>query len=162
MQISIIAAMAKDYVIGHQGTMPWHLPADLAHFKQLTLNKPIIMGRKTFESIGRPLPQRRNLVISRQADWQTEGTEGFDSLASALTSCQDAEEVMIIGGGMLYQQALPLANTLYLTYIDADLPGDTHFPAWAEGDWQLCEQHSHPADTNNPYAYQFVTLTRND
>jgi len=160
MLLSLIAAMAKDRVIGKDNAMPWHLPADLRHFKAVTLGKPVVMGRRTFESIGRPLPGRRNLVISRNPQWQVEGVEVASSLEAALALLADCDEVMIIGGGQLYTEALPRADRLYLTYIDAQLSGDTHFPDYMPLGWQELERTRHPADEKNAYACEFVTLSR--
>lgn len=152
--------MARDRVIGKDNTMPWHLPADLRHFKAITLGKPVVMGRRTFESIGRPLPGRRNLVVSRNPGWQAEGVERVASLQQALARVAGAEEVMIIGGGQLYAEALPLADCLYLTHIDLVVAGDTRFPAYAQLGWQRVSQECHAADERNPYPYCFETLLR--
>ncbi|WP_406666032.1 type 3 dihydrofolate reductase [Gallaecimonas sp. GXIMD1310] len=161
MQLALIAAMAEDRIIGRDNTMPWHLPADLKHFKAVTLGKPVLMGRKTFESIGRPLPGRRNLVITRQRQFHPEGVEVFSSLSAALASCQDAAEVMVIGGGQIYTEALPLADRLYLTFIAAKITGDTRFPDWQEyGSWKKTEENRLPADKANGYALHFVTFER--
>jgi dihydrofolate reductase len=160
MLLSLIAAMAKDRVIGKDNAMPWHLPADLRHFKAVTLGKPVVMGRRTFESIGRPLPGRRNVVVSRNAQWRVEGVEVAASLEAALELLADCDEVMIIGGGQLYTEALPRADRLYLTYIDAQLSGDTHFPDYMPLGWQELERARHPADEKNAYACEFVTLSR--
>ncbi|ANB68623.1 diacylglycerol kinase [Aeromonas veronii] len=157
MKISMIAAMAHDRVIGKDNQMPWHLPADLAHFKRVTLGKPVLMGRKTFESIGRPLPGRRNLVISRNPDYQVEGIEVVGSVeaALALLAGSSVEELMVIGGGHLYAEMLPSADCLYLTQIDLAVEGDTRFPAFDDGQWQRIECESHPADEKNPHPYSF-------
>ena len=157
MKISMIAAMAHDRVIGKDNQMPWHLPADLAHFKRVTLGKPVLMGRKTFESIGRPLPGRRNLVISRNPDYQAEGIEVVGSVeaALALLAGSSVEELMVIGGGHLYAEMLPSADCLYLTQIDLAVEGDTRFPAFDDGQWQRIECESHPADEKNPHPYSF-------
>ena len=162
MKISMIAAMAHDRVIGKDNQMPWHLPADLAHFKRITLGKPILMGRKTFESIGRPLPGRRNLVISRNPDYQAEGIEVVGSVeaALALLAGSSVEELMVIGGGHLYAEMLPSADCLYLTRIDLAVEGDTRFPAFDDGQWQRIECESHPADEKNPHPYSFETWQR--
>lgn len=127
MLISLVAAMAANRVIGKDNQMPWHLPADLKHFKAVTLGKPVVMGRKTFESIGRVLPGRRNLVISRTPPADSRGAEWVNSLAQALELLQGHDEVMIIGGGEIYRQALPLAQRLYLTDIDLTTEGDAFF-----------------------------------
>ncbi|MCC0091024.1 type 3 dihydrofolate reductase [Aeromonas veronii] len=162
MKISMIAAMAHDRVIGKDNQMPWHLPADLAHFKRITLGKPILMGRKTFESIGRPLPGRRNLVISRNPDYQAEGIEVVGSVeaALALLAGSSVEELMVIGGGHLYAEMLPSADCLYLTRIDLAVEGDTRFPAFDDGQWQRIECESHPADEKNPHPYSFEIWQR--
>jgi dihydrofolate reductase len=161
MKIAMIAAMANNRVIGLDSDMPWHLPDDLKFFKANTSGKPVIMGRKTFESIGsRPLPKRPNLVISRNAELSISGVQVFQSVEMALATLQDAEEVIIMGGGQIYQQMLPLADKLYLTMIDADLKGDTQFPDWTEFQWNEIERVSHPVDERHAYAFEFVTLVR--
>ncbi|UWH29119.1 type 3 dihydrofolate reductase [Aeromonas veronii] len=162
MKISMIAAMAHDRVIGKDNQMPWHLPADLAHFKRVTLGKPVLMGRKTFESIGRPLPGRRNLVISRNPGYQAEGIEVVGSVeaALALLAGSSVEELMVIGGGHLYAEMLPSADCLYLTRIDLAVEGDTRFPAFDDGQWQRIECESHPADEKNPHPYSFEIWQR--
>ncbi|BBR40936.1 dihydrofolate reductase [Aeromonas veronii] len=162
MKISMIAAMAHDRVIGKDNQMPWHLPADLAHFKRVTLGKPVLMGRKTFESIGRPLPGRRNLVISRNPGYQAEGIEVVGSVeaARALLASSAVEELMVIGGGHLYAEMLPSADRLYLTQIDLAVEGDTRFPAFDDGQWQRIDCESHPADEKNPHPYRFETWQR--
>ncbi|QWL57080.1 type 3 dihydrofolate reductase [Aeromonas jandaei] len=162
MKISMIAAMAHDRVIGKDNQMPWHMPADLAHFKRVTLGKPVLMGRKTFESIGRPLPGRRNLVISRNPDYQADGIEVVGSVEAALALLADNEvaEVMVIGGGHLYAELLPKADCLYLTRIDLAVEGDTRFPAFDDGQWQRIDCESHSADEKNPHPYSFETWLR--
>ncbi|MFM5587010.1 type 3 dihydrofolate reductase [Aeromonas media] len=163
MHISMIAAMAHDRVIGLDNQMPWHLPADLAHFKRVTLGKPVLMGRKTFESIGRPLPGRRNLVISRNPDYRAEGVEVVDSVEAALAllaSGEKVDELMVIGGGHLYGQLLPKADCLYLTRIDLAVAGDTRFPAFDESDWVRTESDPHQPDEKNPHPYCFETWRR--
>lgn len=134
MIISLIAALAADRVIGMENAMPWHLPADLAWFKRNTLNKPVIMGRKTFESIGRPLPGRLNIVISSQPGTDDRVTWAT-SIDDALALAGDAEEVMVMGGGRVYKQFLDRANRMYLTHIDAEVGGDTHFPDYEPDEW---------------------------
>ncbi|WP_234399195.1 MULTISPECIES: type 3 dihydrofolate reductase [unclassified Pseudoalteromonas] len=161
MKISMIAAMAHNRVIGKDNDMPWHLPADLKHFKQVTLGKPVIMGRKTLESIGRALPGRRNIVISRNGDYQFAGAETATSVEQALSMVEGVEEVMIIGGGNIYSQCLPLCHTLYLTFIDLDVSGDTCFPDYeAVGPWHCIEREQHGQDETNPHNYEFVTLSK--
>ena len=160
MLISLIVAMANHRVIGRDNEMPWHMPADLRHFKAVTLGKPVVMGRRTFESIGRPLPGRRNLVISRNPEWQAAGVEVAPALDAALALLADYDEVMIIGGGQLYAEALSRADRLYLTHIDLDVEGDTFFPDYTGYKWQQIELSCHSADEKNPYAYRFETLQR--
>ncbi|AAO09178.1 TPA: type 3 dihydrofolate reductase [Vibrio vulnificus] len=159
MIISMIAAMAKQRIIGKDNQMPWHLPADFAWFKRCTMGKPIVMGRKTYDSIGRPLPGRLNIVISRDESLVIEGVTMANSIAHALALAGDADEVMIIGGGSIYAECLPKADKLYLTFIDATIDGDTQFPDWGE---QWCESHRehYSADEKNRYAMDFVILER--
>ena len=162
MKIAMIAAMAKGRVIGRDNQMPWHLPADLKHFKAVTLGKPVLMGRKTFQSIGRPLPGRRNMVVSRATPDDKQGVEWFSTVEQALATASDSAEVMIIGGGEIYRQCLSLADTLYLTEIELSVDGDAYFPDYqAAGNWQLASEEYHPADAVNPYPYRFITLQRN-
>ena len=165
MILSVIVAMAHNRVIGLNNQMPWHLPADLAWFKKNTLNKPVIMGRKTFESIGRPLPNRHNIVISRQIesiDNKISNVSWVKSIdeAISLAQAQQPDEVFIIGGGNIYQQVLPLIDRLYLTHIDAELQGDTYFPDYLPEQWQVIYQQDHQADEKNSYPYQFEILQR--
>lgn len=160
MKISLIAAMADDRIIGQDNQMPWHLPADFAWFKAQTLGKPVIMGRHTFVSIGRPLPGRRNIVLSRQCG-DDPRVEWCSSLEQALALVAGVEEVMIIGGGHVYQQALPLATHLYLTLIDAEVNGDTRFPDWqATGEWHETFREERPADSANAYRCAFTIWER--
>lgn len=155
-KISLIAAMAKHRVIGYQNRLPWRLPADMKWFKQHTIGKPIVMGRKTWESIGKPLPGRKNIVITRQKNYQAPGCKVIANLKKVNEVVEDAEEIMIIGGAKLYEQALPLANKLYLTFIDQEFKGDTFFPEVDMADWKLVFQQSHLPDEQNPYPYQFL------
>lgn len=160
MRINLIVAMAKNRVIGIDNKMPWHLPADFAWFKRNTLGHPVIMGRKTFESIGRPLPGRRNLVISRNANWHSDGCEVSGSLAEAFNRCKDNESVFVIGGATLYNEALPLANSIYLTEVDASPNGDTWFPLLDTRQWQERSREHRAADEKNAFAMDFVILDR--
>ena len=161
----MIAAHAQNRVIGLNNQMPWHLPADLKHFKAKTLGKPIIMGRKTWDSLGRPLPGRLNLVISRQDDLTLEGAEVFSDLtqararAEAWAQEQGVDEVMLIGGGQLYAQALADADKLYITRIDLCVQGDAFFPEYGDANWQRVESAEHPAIDELP-AYTFETWVR--
>jgi len=158
--LSLIAAMTRDHVIGLDGDMPWHLPADLAHFKRLTSGKPIIMGRKTFDSIGRPLPKRRNIVITRNPDWSNEGVEVAHSLEAAIELTKQEDETMIIGGATLYNASLSAAHRLYITWIDAKVSGDTHFPNWSESQFSMVSEEFRSSDEKNPYDLTFCTYHR--
>ncbi|MFM2486739.1 type 3 dihydrofolate reductase [Celerinatantimonas yamalensis] len=162
MFISMIAAMAKNRVIGRDNQMPWHLPADLQHFKQTTLGKPILMGRRTYESIGRALPGRRNYVLTRDSHWQAADVTTVGQLQQAIAIEQQhgSSELVIIGGGQLYQRYLPQVKRLYLTLIDLDVDGDTHFPDYQSGDWSISTQTQYYADERNPYNYLFMQLER--
>ena len=163
MIISMVAAMAANRVIGKDNKMPWHLPADLRHFKQVTIGKPVVMGRKTFESIGRVLPGRQNIVISRSVPDNTRGAVWVNSLQQAFSLLQGQAEVMVIGGGEIYQQCLPLAQRLYLTEIELLTEGDAYFPDYLRvAQWQLSAEVLLPADEDNPYNCRFITLDRVD
>ena len=157
--ISLIAALAADRIIGMENAMPWDLPADLAWFKRNTLKKPVIMGRLTFESIGRPLPGRLNIVVSSKPG-TTEGVTWVTSLDEALQAAGDAEEIMVIGGGRVYEQMLKRAVRLYLTHIDAEVEGDTQFPDYEPDEWQSTFSEFHDADEQNSHSYCFVILDR--
>lgn len=158
--LSLIVAMAENGVIGRDGDLPWHLPADLAHFKAMTLGKPIIMGRRTWDEVGKPLPGRRNIVISRQADFSAPGAEVVASLDQALDLTRDAPEVMIIGGAQIYAQALPIADCLYRTLVCGTPDGDTVFPPVDWSQWQLVEESTHPADERHAYALRMQRFER--
>ncbi|MGI3096525.1 type 3 dihydrofolate reductase [Vibrio diabolicus] len=159
MIISMIAAMADNRIIGKDNQMPWHLPADFAWFKRCTMGKPVVMGRKTYESIGRPLPGRLNIVISRDETLKIEGVTTVRSIEQALDVAGDVEEVMIIGGGAIYAACLPMANKLYVTHIEAAIDGDTQFPDWGE---QFKETYSetYQADEKNAYNMRFTVLEK--
>ncbi len=159
-KIALIAALSKNQVIGKDNQLPWNLPNDLQHFKSLTLNKPVVMGRKTFDSIGRPLPKRRNVVITHQTEWQMNGCEVFHSIDVALTALQDETEIMIIGGATLYQQTIAKADILYLTVVDATIEGDAFFPDWNSDEWKILSEEKHSADDRHAFAYTFLTLAR--
>ena len=166
MKIAMIAAMAKDRIIGADNDMPWHLPADLKHFKAVTLGKPVIMGRRTFESIGRALPGRPNIIISRQLGFNVPDNVTVvgspdEALNLAATMVAGDDEVMVIGGGKIYEIFLSQADVLYLTHIDLDVAGDTRFPDYdAEGAWQEVWAESHTADEKNPHNYRFTKLAK--
>lgn len=170
-KISMIAAMANGRIIGADNAMPWHLPADLKHFKKITMGKPVVMGRKTYQSIGRALPNRKNIVISR-SQFSCDDASVVPSIDEALQMAQqvleqastienEQREIMIIGGGAIYEQCLPLAERLYLTFIDLDIKGDTEFPDYEQAaEWVTINKMHHTSDANNPFNYQFVTLER--
>ncbi len=159
-RLSIIAAMDQNRLIGTDNRLPWHLPADLAFFKRTTMGKPIVMGRKTWESIGRPLPGRQNIVVTRNANLEAAGCDLADSIDSAIELAGDVEEIMLIGGAGLYAQGLPLASRLYLTLIHHRFPeGDAWFPEPGDA-WRETERQDFAPDQDNPYPYSFVKFVR--
>ena len=167
MQLALVVAVADNGVIGRDGALPWHLPEDLKHFKARTMGKPIIMGRRTFESIGRALPGRRNLVVSSQAREKgraaaVAGIEWAASLAEAIALCAGAAEVCVIGGAALYADALPLAGLVYLTRVHGSPDGDVRLPELAAMHWREIERQEHAADARHAFAMSFLTLQRVD
>jgi dihydrofolate reductase len=160
MRIALIAALARNGVIGRDNQLPWRLSADLQRFKHLTMGKPIVMGRKTWASLGRPLPGRRNIVVTRDTSFRADGCVVVHSIDAALDAAADSEEVMIIGGAELYAQALPRADRLYLTEVRADVDGDVCFPQIESADWIEVERRSCQADEKNEYDVDFVVLDR--
>ncbi len=160
MKISLIAAMADNGVIGRNNRLPWRLSADLQRFKALTMGKPIVMGRKTWESIGRPLPGRTNIVVTRDVGYRAEGCVVVHSIDQALEVAAGSDEVMVIGGANLYRQLLDRADRLYLTQVRADVEGDAWFPDFDRAQWREVERESHSRDEKNEYDYAFVTLER--
>jgi len=160
VKISLIVAAATNNVIGRDGGLPWHLSEDLKRFKRITTGKPIIMGRLTHESIGKPLPDRRNIVISSREGLEIEGCEIVATPDAALALVADAEEVMIIGGGKVYEQVLPMADRIYMTRVDAIPDGDTFFPEINNEEWQVVEQENISADKSGELGYSFITLDR--
>ena len=158
--ISIIVAASTNNVIGTQGNLPWRLSDDLKRFKKITMGKPIIMGRLTHESIGRPLPGRQNIVITRQRDYVAEGCEVVESAAAALAVAGEVSENMIIGGSEIYTLFLPLANRIYLTRVLADVQGDAYFPALDADEWNLSVHEQHEADESNAFDFSFETWDR--
>jgi len=158
--ISIIVAIGNNRVIGVNDKLPWDLPADLRHFLQMTMGKPVIMGQKTFESIGKPLPGRTNIILTREKDFSPPGCIVAYSIEEALAACGEFEEVMIAGGVSIYGQFLPLANRMYLTLIEGDFEGDAYFPEFDWNDWNEVERVENQPDQENPYKYTFVTLER--
>ena len=153
-RLSLIAAVAANGVIGSDNALPWRLPEDLKRFKALTLGHPVIMGRKTYESIGRPLPGRRNIVVTRNAAYQTDGCEVVASLAAALAACQGgSDEIFVIGGAQIYAEALPLAQRLYLTEIRRAFEGDARFPDWDRAAWKEVAREAHRTEDGLEYGF---------
>jgi dihydrofolate reductase len=164
MDLVFVVARARNGVIGRDGAMPWHLPADLKRFKRITVGKPIIMGRKTFESIGKPLPGRQNIVLTRDADWHADGVTVVPNLAEAVAAAgldprARADGIMVIGGAQIYAEALPSATRIELTEIDAEPEGDTFLPAFDPARWHETARETHPAEGDQP-GFAFVTLVR--
>lgn len=162
MQVSIIVAMANNNAIGKDNKMPWHLPADLKHFRQLTTGHYIIMGRKTYESIGKPLPNRTSVIITRNTDYKAEGGVVVESIEEALEKAKGAgeKEVFIIGGAQIYEQTISMANRIYLTKIDADFEADTFFPKLSKEWKEAGKKEVFSPDEKNAYTYSFLTLER--
>jgi len=157
--LTLIAAMGKNRAIGLEGRMPWHLPAELQHFKKATMGKSIVMGRKTWQAIGRPLPGRQNIVISRNPGFHAEGVDLAASLEDA-AAMSNSDEVMIIGGGQLYALALPLAQRMVLTLIDIEPEADTWFPEWDDKEWSQTSEDHFPIGDDNKLAYRIIELSR--
>ena len=160
MIISLIVAMDRQGVIGAHGALPWRLSGDLRHFKAITMGKPLIMGRKTHESIGRPLPGRQNIVLTRQQDYTAPGCDICHDAEQALAACTGAEEAMVMGGAALYEQFLPRAERIYLTRVQAEVDGDTWFPPFDESAWHEVERRDQPADERNEYPCSFLLLEK--
>ncbi len=160
MIISLIVAMDRNRIIGLDYSLPWRLPADLKYFKAITMGKPIIMGRKTHDSIGRPLPGRENVVLSREAGYQTQGCTVLSSLEEVYKRFADTGEIMIMGGADLYEQTLDTAKRIYLTEVHAEVEGDTYFPEFDREIWEETSRQDFKADEKNQYDYSFVILER--
>jgi dihydrofolate reductase len=158
--LSIIVAVADNGVIGSGNQLPWRLPDDLKRFKALSLGKPVVMGRKTYDSIGRPLPGRLNIIVSRKLDLQIAGCQVVSSLAEAIAAAGSAPEIIIVGGADIYRQVLPQVATIHLTRVHADIPGDVLFPKLAENEWREVATEYHPADERHAHAFTFSTLAR--
>ena len=160
--ISAIAAMDENYVIGYKNQLPWYLPADLQHFKNITSGHPVLMGRKTFESIGKPLPNRTNIIMTRDASFRAEGCITVTSIQQALAvaSKENKKEIFVIGGAQIYAQLLPYIQRIYLTVIHDQFEGDTFFPELVDGEWEEIENTPHMPDGDNAFAYSFITLER--
>ena len=159
-QLSFVVAMDRNRLIGSDNSIPWRLPADLAFFKRTTMGHPIVMGRKTYESIGKPLPGRRNIVVTRNPRYSAEGCEVVHDIDTALAICADDDEIMNIGGATLYEQTMDRATTMYITEIHHDFSGDTWFPEFSEDDWKVVDRQDFSADERNPYDYSFVKFVR--
>ena len=159
-KISLIVAVAKNGIIGTGGTMPWHITEDFAHFKAVTLGHSVVMGRKTYESIGRPLPRRRNIVITRNAELSIEGCEMASSLEGALAMCAGEEEVFVIGGGEIYRQAMPLADKLYITHVGVEVEGDTRFPEIDPTIWREVSREDFERGKDFEHPFSFVDYER--
>jgi len=161
MIISLIAAMDSNRLIGSDNGLPWHLPADFKHFKEVTMGKPVVMGRKTFESIGRPLPGRKNIVISRSG-FTAEGVVTVDSVDGAIDEVSDAEEIMVIGGANIYGQLIDKADYMYLTFVDAKCEGDAWFPEISPMEWQVESESFYNQDEKNKYNFKIVKYARKE
>ncbi len=159
-KVSIIAAMAENRVIGRDNALPWRLPADLQHFKALTVGKPIIMGRKTWESLPGLLPDRPHIVVTNNQQYRATGCSVVNSLDAALDAAGEVPEIMVVGGALLYQQSLPLAQRIYLTLVHTVVEGDALFPELDLDVWHEQGREQHPSDDKNPYAYTFLTMQR--
>ncbi|OGY58807.1 MAG: dihydrofolate reductase [Candidatus Colwellbacteria bacterium RIFCSPHIGHO2_12_FULL_43_12] len=160
MIISIIAALDNNNLIGKKNGLPWYLPADLKHFKEKTLGKPVVMGKTTYESIGKLLPERTNIILSRDANFKVSGARVVKSVEEALEVAKGFPEVMIIGGASIYKQFLPLAQKLYLTRVYNDFEGDIYFPEFNLDEWQETERLDYKAHDKNLYDYSFLTFSR--
>jgi len=160
MTISIIAAVGNNRVIGNKNSLPWHLPADMEYFRKNTFGKPIIMGSKTFESIGKSLPSRKNIILSDDIDYKAPSCLVVHSIEEALKEAEGNDEVMIVGGASIYKQFLPLANRMYLTFIHHNFEGDSFFPEYDLREWKEIKRIDNQADKNNPYPYSFVVFEK--
>lgn len=160
MNLSIIVAFDRNRLIGKNNLLPWHLPADLKHFRTLTMGHHMIMGRRTFESIGKPLPGRVSVVITRQKGLEIPGCIVVNNFDEAIKSCGTQEEVFIIGGAEIFKCTMPVASKLYVTQIDHAFEGDTWFPEISSSEWRQISAEFHPADEKNPWPYSFITYTR--
>jgi dihydrofolate reductase len=158
--VSIIVAVSKNGIIGAGGQMPWHIGEDLRMFRRVTTGHPVVMGRRTFESLGRPLPGRTNVVVTRNASWTADGVSTASSLEQALGMFPSTEEIFVIGGGEIYAQALPLAGRLYITHIDAEWEGDVRFPQWDATQWRLVSSEPHARGIDFPHPFEFRLYER--
>ena len=160
-EVVLVAALGRDFAIGKDNTLPWHLPADLKRFKALTLGHPLLMGRRTAESLGRALPGRRNLVLTRSGEVPFAGMEAMSSLDAAMCAVDDAESLCVIGGGEVFEATLPLAARMYLTWVDTVVAGaQAFFPRFDPADWNVRAREPHAADDRHAYAFEFVDYVR--
>ena len=159
MTVSAIVAIAENHAIGKDNKLLWHLPNDLKHFKTITSGHTVIMGRKTYDSVGRPLPNRRNIIVTRQ-NLAIEGCEVVNSVEDALALCADEDEVFIVGGAEIYKLAMPLTDKIYLTIVHQNFDGDTYFPEIKANEWRETEREDHQPDNKNPLPYSFITFER--
>ncbi len=160
MIVSIIVATDQENGIGKDNQLMWHLPKDLKFFKNTTSGHTIIMGRKTYDSVGRPLPNRRNIIITRQKDLKIEGVEVFNELENAVKACADEDEVFIVGGGEIYQQALPFTDKIYLTKVHQKFNSDAFFPEFNKEEWKLISKEDHEPDEKHAFSFSFLTFVR--
>jgi dihydrofolate reductase len=160
MQRSLVVAVARNGVIGRDNQLPWKLPDDLAYFKRVTMGHPIVMGRRTWESIGKPLAGRKNIVVTHQPDYRAPGCTVVHSLEEAWKAAGDADEVCVIGGTTLFEESLPLADRIHLTEVEAEVEGDTFFPPFDRGEWDEREVERHPADARHAYPFRILVLER--
>jgi dihydrofolate reductase len=160
VRISLVVAMARNRVIGRDNALPWRLPADLAYFKRVTMGHPIVMGRRTYESIGKALPGRKNIVVSRNPDFRAPGCTVVTSLDAAWQAAGDADEVCVIGGTTLFEETLPVADRIHLTQVEAEVEGDTYFPEFDRGEWKETEVERHAADARHAYPFRILELER--
>jgi dihydrofolate reductase len=160
MKRSLVVAVARNGVIGRDNALPWRLPAELAHFKRVTMGHPIVMGRRTYESIGKPLPGRKNIVVTHNRAFEAPGCTVVTSLEEAWRAADGADEVCVIGGTTLFAETLPAADVIHLTEVEADVEGDTWFPPFDRGEWQEREIARHPADDRHAYPFRILELTR--
>lgn len=160
MKLAIIVATDQQGLIGENNDLPWRLSADLQYFRRVTMAKPLIMGRNTHESIGRALPGRKNIIVTKNKSFHADGCTVVNSIDDALLACEDVDEVMVMGGASLYEQLLPIADKLYLTQVHASLTGDTWFPAWSKDEWSEISREDYQADEKNEYDYSFIVYEK--
>jgi dihydrofolate reductase len=160
VRVSLVVAAARNGVIGRDNDLPWRLPTDRKHFRRTTLGRPVIMGRLTWESIGKPLDRRKNIVVTRNRHYSAPGCTVVHSLEAALAAAEPADEVMVVGGSEIYALALPVADRVYLTRVEAEVEGDSFFPDLPPTEWRETERRESPADAQNPYSLAFLTLDR--